>query len=1115
MKRLLAILLLLAVLLPVLAWGGFRLWLRSQPDEFRAQIEQFSTVEFLAVLRENFAPAPVVDRSGYDRRVVPGRGHAPWLLRTSLDGRPRVLAIALAPELWLAYATETASIHRLWRGTIAFEGPVHDARHGREPTGQGADYLRPPLESAWRIETPTGWQPAEVVWRGHGVEAATGALWLRYALRAPDGAIREMTEWPEREPHVVPPGAGLERRFELDPGPAVALRAPTALAVHDGARREDDRLVFAPDVRRARLVHRFDAPRSSAAAPPVPVAPETDDPFAATDCRTCHGERERIVGPAWSEIAARYAGIERESSATQLVRRVREGGGGRWGDTVMPPHPDLSHAEARRLVEAILDTPPGEAPTPVVVTDGAEATWTFRTDTLPPPDALHPSLRSTPLDPPDFSPRVGGLAWLPDGRLAVATWDRDGAVFAIDGWDGDPAALRIERIAQGLHEPLGLTSVGDALYVMQKQEITRLVDDDGDGWRETWLAVANDWSTTSNFHEFGFGLVAHDGHLYASLSACVLNGGKSCPEQTPDRGTVIRVRIEGEVEGDPFPRPIERVAAGFRTPNGLAVDTDGALHVTDNQGDWLPASKLIRVRPGAHYGWRGPSATDVPPADPPALWLPQNEVGNSPTQPLFLADGPYAGQPIFGDVYNGGLKRACLEQVDGVAQGAAFHFSGGFEAPINRLLAAPGGGFVVGQIGLSGNWGEYGKERHGLERVSWTTEPAFEAYCVRARPGGFAIEWTRPVAADLEPTPADVRLRDWFYVPSPVYGGPKYDLRRLDVARVSLSDDRRVLEIDVPALEPGRVVHLTFAERFRSERGERPWVREAWYTLNALLDERLEARETSRALEGSEAHEPFETRARSDETARSAPTPPPTRTTAAAPPNTLTAEERAAGWRLLFDGRSFAGWKRYGSDDDPRPHWVIDDDALHFTRDVSFAGLVWNHLNPFVPAALDLSTVERFDDFELSIDWRVVPGGNSGIFYLVPDESTALAWDLAPEMQVLDDARHADGRKPRRRAGDLYDVQSLAHGAARPAGEWNTARIRVEGDRIRHWLNGVPTVDIVRGGPEWDAAVARSKFADVPGWGRARRGHIALQDHGDPVWFRNVKLRSLGAPGGP
>jgi cytochrome c len=229
---------------------------------------------------------------------------------------------------------------------------------------------------------------------------------------------------------------------------------------------------------------------------------------------------------------------------------------------------------------------------------------------------------------------------------------------------------------------------------------------------------------------------------------------------------------------------------------------------------------------------------------------------------------------------------------------------------------------------------------------------------------------------------------------------------------------------------------------------------------------------------------------------------------AAAASNLLTEEEREAGWQLLFDGKSFAGWKNYGAPTDEVKGWVIREGALEFTRTVPFALLILRHLNPFARPALDLMTKRRFGDFELSIDWKIEPGGNSGIFYLVADSNARLGWTLAPEMQVLDDERHADGQREKRRAGDLYDVVASVRRMARPAGEWNQARIRVQGPRIEHWLNGEKVVEIDRGSIEWNRAIANSKHAGVEGFGLAREGHILLQDHGDAVWYRNIKIRA-------
>lgn len=207
--------------------------------------------------------------------------------------------------------------------------------------------------------------------------------------------------------------------------------------------------------------------------------------------------------------------------------------------------------------------------------------------------------------------------------------------------------------------------------------------------------------------------------------------------------------------------------------------------------------------------------------------------------------------------------------------------------------------------------------------------------------------------------------------------------------------------------------------------------------------------------------------------------------------NTLTDEEREAGWSLLFDGRSLAGWRGYNRPDPPAG-WTVDDGALA-------------RLEP----GGDLITASEYGDFELSLDWRVRAGGNSGVFYRA-EEGYEQIHQSAPEMQLLDDAGHADGRNPLTSAGAVYGLYPAPSGVVKPAGEWNRARIVAAGDRVEHWLNGVEIASYEIGGADWERRVAASKFAAWPGFGRAARGHIGLQDHGDPVWFRNVKIRAIG-----
>jgi len=203
-----------------------------------------------------------------------------------------------------------------------------------------------------------------------------------------------------------------------------------------------------------------------------------------------------------------------------------------------------------------------------------------------------------------------------------------------------------------------------------------------------------------------------------------------------------------------------------------------------------------------------------------------------------------------------------------------------------------------------------------------------------------------------------------------------------------------------------------------------------------------------------------------------------------------TSAEQSDDWRSLFDGATTNGWRGYGRRDMPGG-WRVVDGAL--TR-VGDAG--------------DIITADQFANFELTLEWKIAPGGNSGIFYRVI-EGPERTYHSGPEMQVLDDARHADGKTRLTAAGALYGLYPAPPGVAKPAGEWNAARIVANGAHVEHWLNGVKVVDCELWGPEWERLVAGSKFREWPTFARARKGHIALQDHGDWVAYRNIKIKVL------
>ena len=201
--------------------------------------------------------------------------------------------------------------------------------------------------------------------------------------------------------------------------------------------------------------------------------------------------------------------------------------------------------------------------------------------------------------------------------------------------------------------------------------------------------------------------------------------------------------------------------------------------------------------------------------------------------------------------------------------------------------------------------------------------------------------------------------------------------------------------------------------------------------------------------------------------------------------------ERVQEWRVLFDGRSLRGWQGHRTPGVLPEGWAIEDGAL--TR---------------VGGGGDLVTVDQFANFELEFEWRVPRGGNSGVFYRI-DPEVEVTYMSAPEYQVLDDAVHADGRSRLTSAGSAYGLYPAPEGHTRPVGEWNTGRIVVNGALVEHWLNGTRMVAYELWSPDWEAKVKASKFNAWPRYGRATRGHVGVQDHGDRVSFRNIRIREL------
>jgi hypothetical protein len=203
------------------------------------------------------------------------------------------------------------------------------------------------------------------------------------------------------------------------------------------------------------------------------------------------------------------------------------------------------------------------------------------------------------------------------------------------------------------------------------------------------------------------------------------------------------------------------------------------------------------------------------------------------------------------------------------------------------------------------------------------------------------------------------------------------------------------------------------------------------------------------------------------------------------------ADAKAGEWRPLFDGKTTAGWRSYKSPDVPAG-WAIKDGVLVKEGKSS-----------------DLVTKDQYGDFELEFDWKLAPGGNAGVLYRGTEEYDHIYWS-APEYQLLDDVKGADNKTRLTCAGAAYALYPSPAGHLKPVGDWNLARIIARGNHVEHWLNGVKLVEYELGSPDWEAKVKASKFKDWPNYGRATRGHIALQgDHEGSLAFRNIRIREL------
>jgi hypothetical protein len=508
---------------------------------------------------------------------------------------------------------------------------------------------------------------------------------------------------------------------------------------------------------------------------------------------------------------------------------------------------------------------------------------------------VHPSYTLTTLRPGSFRPTVGGLAMLSDGRLVVGSWlgtrtgccpsgnlgnrQNVGKVYVLSGVSAESPTVSIDTIATGLEDIMGLTVVNDVIYVSGGNQILRLnrTGNNGPvtsidtvfqlpGVPQTSGANAGDsLYPVKGRSEWMYGLLARSDTFFVNPSS--MYNANNTSQVNPYRGRALAV---SPGNGTSNKRGSFRtIGTGFRHHTGLTFGPEGTIWTNETQGHWVPTNKLIRLKEGAHYGYRhaagsAPLINPDPdwanlPEEPAAVFLPQEGAGgsgtmnsqgvfsNSPGAPLYLTQGPYAGQILMGDVSWGGIQRYFVEKVNGEWQGAGFAWMGGLESTPYRLVEGSDGQIYLGMMGTTGDWSWNG-QFYGLQKLRYNGTPTFEMLAVRSRAQGMEIEFTMPVDTAIAQQASSYIVRTYAYNPSSAYGGSKMSgtLTTLTPSAIQISPDRKRVYLALTGLVARtttgatagfgthRIVEVNIRKSYRSSTNTAPRDTIAFYTLNAI-----------------------------------------------------------------------------------------------------------------------------------------------------------------------------------------------------------------------------------------------------------------------------------------
>jgi glucose/arabinose dehydrogenase len=728
----------------------------------------------------------------------------------------RSVVVPLSTNIFVAFDTEFLRTHVAWEGKpLNLWGAVyHGAKDKFYCDYDGATLWENPPVMPWSIKAYDArvekYEDAVPRGRYLGVSTKSGGTTFMYELDTPEQEIIRVHETPRHNPGM---GSGvIERRLEISRTkrsltylahivryPRLTNGVPAGMLVFD---RGTNVLLVAA---RADCTLKLEVEEQEAAYPITVWRENKNDSF-------------RAVVPAIgkeTQVQVRIP-LHKDPVVVEVLSLV--------APTLPEALEKLKALPKTSLQPANLSFP--ESKQSALVTAAVHTVPSAKGFVLPAGDASY-KLEAFPL-PPEIELLVTGMDFLPNGDLAVCTWLGD--VYIVEQAQGKPAGANYRRFARGLNEPGGLKVINGLIHIVQKQELTRLIDTDGNGEADRFECLNQGWGYTGNYHDFSFGPALDSaGNMY------VMRNGNRGHYEVPFMGWCLRFAPDGKAL-TPF-------CDGLRSPNGFGT-YQGDIFMTENQGNWVPACKLTHLQGGKFYGF--PSTRPAPrdqyehPTEfaPPAVWFPYS-LAKSTSGMATVPEGfgPFEGQLMVGDFQNAIVMRVAIEKVNGEWQGAVFPFAKGFSSGVNRLVFGPDGKLYVGGC-KNKAWAAVAPKEYSLDRVSFTGKTPFEVKDVHVLKDGFELSFTQPVDAGTGALADSYDMVQFGFQYHQTYGSPEVDhdgnvnsSSGVKITKAVLSADRLKVKLTVSGWKTGFVTMVRCLDVVNDE-GKKLRHDTFWYTLN-------------------------------------------------------------------------------------------------------------------------------------------------------------------------------------------------------------------------------------------------------------------------------------------